>query len=109
VLPRQHFAAKIHFEHRDVRDRPAGGRTEDCAILHGMPDVGFTIVLRGYDIDEVNDLLKRANLALGSADPAARADIVRELREAAFTVRMRGYERSQVDTRLGALADQLSA
>jgi len=74
-----------------------------------MPDVAFTIVLRGYDIDEVSDLLRRANLAHGSPDPAARAAIVHELRKAAFTVRMRGYERGQVDQHLGALADRLSA
>jgi DivIVA domain-containing protein len=74
-----------------------------------MPDVEFTIVLRGYDRDQVNDLIRRANRALGSPDPAARAEMQGELRHAAIPIRMRGYDRSEVDKRLATLADQLTA
>jgi DivIVA domain-containing protein len=70
--------------------------------------VGFTIVLRGYDIDQVNDLVRRANRMLGSADPAARAEMRHELRHPELRTRMRGYDRSQVDERLAALADHLT-
>jgi len=74
-----------------------------------VPDVEFTIVLRGYDIDQVNDLIRRANRMLGSADPAARAGMQSELRHPDLRTRMRGYDRSQVDQRLATLADQLTA
>jgi hypothetical protein len=74
-----------------------------------MPDVEFTIVLRGYDIDQVNDLIRRANRVLGSPGPAARAKMQGELRHPDLRTRMRGYDRSQVDKRLATLADQLTA
>jgi DivIVA domain-containing protein len=74
-----------------------------------MPDVEFTIVLRGYDVDQVDDLIRRANRMLGSADPAARAEMQSELRHPDLRTRMRGYDRSQVDQRLATLADQLTA
>ena len=74
-----------------------------------MPDVRFTIVLRGYDIDQVHDLIRRANFALALPDPAERAEMARQLRRPDLRVRLRGYDRSQVDSRLAVLADQLSA
>jgi len=74
-----------------------------------VPDVEFTIVLRGYDIDQVNDLIRRANRVLGSPDPAARAEMQSELRHPDLRTRMRGYDRSQVDQRLATLGDQLTA
>jgi hypothetical protein len=73
-----------------------------------MPDVDFTIVLRGYDINQVNGLIRRANRLLGSPDPAARAEMQSELRHPDLRTRMRGYDRSQVDQRLVTLADQLN-
>jgi len=73
-----------------------------------MPDVPFLIVLRGYDIAEVDALISRADAALGSADPATRAAVARELLGPGLRIRLRGYDRLQVDKRLAALADQLS-
>jgi DivIVA domain-containing protein len=74
-----------------------------------VPDVEFTIVLRGYDMDQVNDLIRRANRMLGSPDPAARGEMQGELRHPGLRTRMRGYDRSQVDQWLARLADQLTA
>jgi hypothetical protein len=71
--------------------------------------VTFTVVLRGYDINQVHDLIRRANLALASPDRAERAEVERELREPVLDVKFRGYDRSQVEHRLADLADQLSA
>jgi hypothetical protein len=67
------------------------------------------IVLRGYDIDQVDDLLRRANQLLGSPDPAARAEMQNELRHPGLKPRMRGYDRTQVEQRLATLADRLTA
>jgi predicted HAD superfamily Cof-like phosphohydrolase len=74
-----------------------------------MPDVTFTFVLRGYDSGQVNDLIRRANLALASPDPAHRAEVERQLRRPGLRISLRGYDRSQVAERLATLADQLTA
>ncbi len=74
-----------------------------------MPDVQFMIVLRGYDQAQVDELIRQANRALASTDPADRAAVERELRWPELRTRMRGYDRSQVDARLATLADQLAA
>jgi DivIVA domain-containing protein len=90
-----------------ISHRPA--RLEVECHTDRVPDVGFTIVLRGYDIDQVNDLIRRANRVLGSADPAARVEMQGELRQPDLRTRIRGYDRSQVDQALARLADQLTA
>jgi DivIVA domain-containing protein len=74
-----------------------------------VPDVTFTHVLRGYDPDEVNDLIRRANQALASPDPVHRAEVERQLRQPSLRVSLRGYDRMQVEERLAILADQLTA
>ncbi len=74
-----------------------------------MPDLQFTIVLRGYDPTEVDELIQQANQALALTDPAARSAVERKLRQPELRTRMRGYDRSQVDMRLAILADQLAA
>jgi DivIVA domain-containing protein len=74
-----------------------------------MPDVQFSIVLRGYDRAEVDGLIKQGNLALMSSDPSERSAVERTLRQPELTTRMRGYDRSQVDRQLAILADQLAA
>lgn len=74
-----------------------------------MPDVTFNVVLRGYDIEGVDDLIRRANLALALPDPAERTAVERQLRQPGIAIKFRGYDRSQVDRRLAELADQLSA
>ena len=73
-----------------------------------MPDVRFTTVLRGYDPEQVHELIRQANRALASTDPADRAVVERQLRQPQLRIRLRGYDRWQVDQRLAALADQLS-
>jgi cell division septum initiation protein DivIVA len=74
-----------------------------------MPDVQFMIVLRGYDPPEVDELIRQANPALASTDPAARSAVEHELRQPELRTRMRGYDRAQVHARLAILADQLAA
>jgi DivIVA domain-containing protein len=74
-----------------------------------MPDVAFTMVLRGYDPAEVDKLIRQANLALASTDPAARSAMESRLRKPELQRRMRGYDQSQVHARLAILADQLAA
>lgn len=61
---------------------------------------GFTIVLRGYDMTEVDRALAAADAALAAGDTSARA----ALREVRFRERLRGYARAEVD---GAIADRL--
>jgi DivIVA domain-containing protein len=64
-------------------------------------EASFTIVLRGYDVNEVRAAMNRAGEALASSDPALRAAVRDELRRATFTVVLRGYDRSQVDEYCG--------
>lgn len=74
-----------------------------------MPDVQFLFVLRGYDPTEVDELIRQANRALASTDPATRSAVERRLRQPELHRRMRGYDPSQVEARLSILADQLAA
>jgi DivIVA domain-containing protein len=74
-----------------------------------MPDIQFTIVLRGYDPADVDELIRQATRALMSTDPAGRSGVERTLRKPQLRTRLRGYNRSQVDARLAILADQLAA
>lgn len=73
-----------------------------------MPiDVDFTVVLRGYDIAAVDAVVQHAHDALASDSPAARASVREELRQVAFRVRFRGYDRMQVDEYLRRMAAHL--
>jgi DivIVA domain-containing protein len=74
-----------------------------------MPDIEFSMVLRGYDPAEVDKLIHLANQALASPDPAQRADVERKLRQLNLPISLRGYDRTQVFKRLATLADQLTA
>jgi DivIVA domain-containing protein len=74
-----------------------------------MPDFPFTIVLRGYDTAQVDELIRRANRALASTNPADRAAVERDLRQPDLRTRLRGYDRVHVDAHLAALADHLAA
>ncbi len=69
---------------------------------------GFTVVLRGYDIGEVEAVLKRIKNALASADPALRASVRTELDHHAFRIRLRGYDRAQVDAYIRTAVDRLA-
>jgi DivIVA domain-containing protein len=60
----------------------------------------FTIVLRGYDMAEVNRLLEQADAAFSSTGNGQRAAARQALQAARFRVRLRGYARSEVDRAL---------
>jgi DivIVA domain-containing protein len=77
-----------------------GRRASPAAALHpGVMTVeaDFTMVMRGYDVAAVNAVVQRAREALASDDPGVRASAREELRQVAFPVRFRGYDRGQVD------------
>ncbi|MEU4689761.1 hypothetical protein [Actinoplanes sp. NPDC023714] len=57
----------------------------------------FTVVLRGYDIGQVDEVFGRVRAALRSDDPVTRAAVRAALATATFRVRLRGYDRIQVD------------
>ncbi|MFK3983217.1 DivIVA domain-containing protein [Micromonospora sp. NPDC050397] len=67
----------------------------------------FIHALRGYDVREVDALVERAERAAASDDPVLRASVRHEIHRAAFTVALRGYDRSQVNGYLQTLAIQL--
>ncbi len=71
-------------------------------------DPRFMIVLRGYDIKQVDALVQQASEALASGSFALRASVRDELRRTAFPVRLRGYDRSQVDGYLRQLEAMLA-
>ena len=71
-------------------------------------DMDFTIALRGYDPAEVDAVVRRAHEALASDDPAVRASARAELARAALRVRLRGYDRGQVDEYLRHLEARLA-
>ncbi len=64
-------------------------------------------MMRGYDRDQVDQLLARADQALASADPDVRAAVCQELQTARFRDVLRGYSRPQVDHRIEHLAHEL--
>ena len=70
--------------------------------------MGFTVVLRGYDLAEVDTLIERVRSALASTDPALRASVRAELSSPALRVRLRGYDRGEVDDYLGRAIDRLA-
>lgn len=69
---------------------------------------GFTIVLRGYAIAEVDALLARIQQAVGATDPALRASVREELNNPALRVRFHGYDRTEVDDYLRRAVDRLA-
>ncbi|MEQ4303041.1 hypothetical protein ABNF97_16860 [Plantactinospora sp. B6F1] len=69
----------------------------------------FAVSLRGYDRDEVNELIRRGNDALVSGTPAERAAVAEQLRRPVLTVRLRGYDRIQVMGHLDQLVNRLTA
>jgi DivIVA domain-containing protein len=62
----------------------------------------FTVVLRGYHMRQVDDLVDRAQVALRSGDPGQRAGFRAQLATRPEMV-LRGYDREQVDAYLVAL------
>jgi DivIVA domain-containing protein len=69
---------------------------------------GFTVVLRGYDPEEVEAMLERIRRALTSNDRALRASVRTALNEPGFRIRLRGYDRAQVDDFLRRAIDRLA-
>jgi DivIVA domain-containing protein len=69
---------------------------------------GFTIVLRGYDVDEVNALLERIRQAVASTDRAFRGSVRDDLNQPTLGVRLRGYDRTEVDDYLRRAIDRLA-
>jgi DivIVA domain-containing protein len=69
---------------------------------------GFTVVLRGYDVAQVDAILERIRQAVASTDRALRASVRRELNEPALEVRLRGYNRIEVDDFLRRAIDRLA-
>jgi DivIVA domain-containing protein len=69
---------------------------------------GFTVVLRGYDIAEVDAMVQRLEKALTSSDPVLRASVRAELNQPALRLRLRGYDRVQVDAFLRRFIDRLA-
>jgi hypothetical protein len=75
-------------------------------------DVGmsldFTIVLRGYDRQEVDTVLGSATATLGDGGDSAQRAAARDLlKSAEFGVVLRGYDRSQVDVTVKKLLKEL--
>lgn len=69
---------------------------------------GFTVVLRGYDIAEVDAMVQRLEEALASPSASLRASVRAELNQPAFRLRLRGYDRVQVDEYLRRFIDRLA-
>ncbi|GAA1739525.1 DivIVA domain-containing protein [Luedemannella helvata] len=69
---------------------------------------GFTVVLRGYDTDEVDALVERVHEAAASTDGALRAAVRAELTQPTLSVRLRGYDRIAVDDYLRRAVDRLA-
>jgi hypothetical protein len=59
------------------------------------PGTGFTVVLRGYDMPQVDALVARST----ATEPQARASLGADIESflSAPTVALRGYDREQVD------------
>jgi hypothetical protein len=66
-----------------------------------------SVVLRGYDRGHVDDLVGRAEQALLGDRPDRRTSVTRELAQP-IPVRLRGYDRVQVDNFLRLLAGALT-
>ena len=69
---------------------------------------GFTVVLRGYDVAEVEALLERIRQAVASTDQTLRASVRAELSHPTLHVHLRGYDRIEVDEYLRKAVDRLA-
>jgi DivIVA domain-containing protein len=68
----------------------------------------FTVVLRGYDREEVDSLVERVREALELNDVTTRAEVRELIRTTTFQRRFRGYECNEVDDYLRRMTDQLA-
>lgn len=69
---------------------------------------GFTVVLRGYDRDQVDDAFGQVEAATRSDDAFVRASARDALRAVSFRVGFRGYARAQVDGAVQEAVQRLS-
>jgi DivIVA domain-containing protein len=88
-------------------------RRTDVRLRHRHNDPvgdhrGFPVVVRGYDVDEVDAVLERIRKAAASTDGAFRASVREELNQPALHVRLRGYDRAEVDDYLRRAVDRLA-
>jgi DivIVA domain-containing protein len=73
-----------------------------------MPRVRrIPVVLRGYDVAEVDNLLARAERALASRKELELAQARQALRSATFRRRLRGYSPNAVQGMIAQLSRQL--
>ena len=68
----------------------------------------FDLALRGYDRQQVDHLLERAEHALASDRWYERKPVLDALRSANLQQRLRGYDRDQVDRVIQELIQKLS-
>ncbi|GAA3208605.1 DivIVA domain-containing protein [Dactylosporangium siamense] len=80
---------------------------QDGSLADPTP-VEFAVVLRGYDITAVDDLVEQVGGALQSGSATARAEAADVVREAVFAVKFRGYARHEVDRFLQQAARDLA-
>jgi hypothetical protein len=57
----------------------------------------FLIVMRGYDMRQVDKLVALTDATLGSSGKEDRDAAIARLRASKFRIRIRGYSRAQVD------------
>jgi DivIVA domain-containing protein len=68
---------------------------------------GFAVVLRGYDVEQVDNLIEMLQDAARSGDPQRRAEARAGLDNVTLRTAMRGYDREQVDGYLRTLLEAL--
>lgn len=68
----------------------------------------FTVVLRGYDREQVHLAMAEYEAAAAAWLPQIRAETREKLQKTTFDVRMRGYDREQVDMAMRRMIDQLA-
>jgi hypothetical protein len=96
----------------DALTRFGGERFTDLRALRagpfGAPD--FVVALRGYDIEPVDRLIRRAQEALLEGSAARRREARREIDEARgnLAINLRGYDRAAVDAYLADLSAGLA-
>ncbi|SCG61118.1 hypothetical protein [Micromonospora inositola] len=95
---------------RHAGDRFTDTRTRVAARLVGT-DLDFTESLRGYRTERIDELVRRAQVALAHGDAVARQAArseIEQARAAGLPVALRGYSVLQVDVALDALCAALA-
>jgi hypothetical protein len=90
-----------------IAPSPEEGTVSQPGDDQSLPTPDLSIVLRGFDTGQVDDLWRRASEALAANDPGLRAAAAEALRQPLRT-RFRGYDRSQVQTLFADMARLLA-